>query len=177
MQARPLATGSAPRQGPAHPGVRHLVSTVPVVTISLHCTRTRTRTSFRGKTWQPDQHHALPRQPPAHPKLFQLVLWGGQAAADKQARRSCRQGWRQAGVDEGSVREFLRQAFFREYSRYLSFHFPFTHERSLLEHLRGPALAPGPGLLQGAASQAQSMQGTLCAKTKKRFLLVAMHHL
>ena len=25
---------------------------------------------------------------------------------------------------------------YREYSRYLSFHFPFTHERSLLEHLR-----------------------------------------
>jgi cryptochrome 1 len=24
----------------------------------------------------------------------------------------------------------------RRYSRYLSFHFPFTHERSLLEHLR-----------------------------------------
>ena len=46
------------------------------------------------------------------------------------------QGRQQAGVDESSVREFLRQAFFREYSRYLSFHFPFTHERSLLEHLR-----------------------------------------
>ena len=25
---------------------------------------------------------------------------------------------------------------YREYARYLSFHFPFTHERSLLEHLR-----------------------------------------
>jgi hypothetical protein len=36
----------------------------------------------------------------------------------------------------GSCNEFLRQMAFREYSRYLSFHFPFTHERSLLEHLR-----------------------------------------
>jgi deoxyribodipyrimidine photolyase len=32
--------------------------------------------------------------------------------------------------------DFLRQLGFREYSRYLSFHFPFTHERALLEHLR-----------------------------------------
>ncbi len=32
--------------------------------------------------------------------------------------------------------DFLRQVGYREYSRYLSFHFPFTHERSLLEHLR-----------------------------------------
>ena len=28
------------------------------------------------------------------------------------------------------------QVGLREYARYLSFHFPFTHERSLLEHLR-----------------------------------------
>lgn len=36
----------------------------------------------------------------------------------------------------GSVADFLRQLGYREYSRYLSFHFPFTHERALLEHLR-----------------------------------------
>ena len=35
-----------------------------------------------------------------------------------------------------SCTDFLRQMGYREYSRYLSFHFPFTHERSLLEHLR-----------------------------------------
>lgn len=35
-----------------------------------------------------------------------------------------------------SVSDFLRQLGYREYSRYLSFHFPFTHERALLEHLR-----------------------------------------
>jgi len=35
-----------------------------------------------------------------------------------------------------SCEDFLRQMGYREYSRYLSFHFPFTHERSLLEHLR-----------------------------------------
>ena len=40
------------------------------------------------------------------------------------------------GVDQLSVAEFMRQVGFREYARYLSFHFPFTHERSLLEHLR-----------------------------------------
>lgn len=31
---------------------------------------------------------------------------------------------------------FLRQMGYRDYSRYLSFHFPFTHERPLLQHLR-----------------------------------------
>jgi len=31
---------------------------------------------------------------------------------------------------------FLQQMGYREYARYLSYHFPFTHERSLLEHLR-----------------------------------------
>lgn len=35
-----------------------------------------------------------------------------------------------------STADFLRQMGYREYGRYLSFHFPFTHERSLLEHLR-----------------------------------------
>lgn len=32
--------------------------------------------------------------------------------------------------------DYLKQLGYREYSRYLSFHFPFMHERSLLEHLR-----------------------------------------
>jgi len=40
------------------------------------------------------------------------------------------------GNDAQAVQDFLRQLGYREYSRYLSFHFPFTHERSLLEHLR-----------------------------------------
>lgn len=31
---------------------------------------------------------------------------------------------------------FRKQLGYREYSRYLSFHFPFTHERAMLEHLR-----------------------------------------
>lgn len=35
-----------------------------------------------------------------------------------------------------AVADFLQQLGYREYSRYLSFHFPFTHERSLLEHVR-----------------------------------------
>jgi deoxyribodipyrimidine photolyase len=35
-----------------------------------------------------------------------------------------------------SASAFLRQLGYRDYARYLSFHFPFTHERSLLEHLR-----------------------------------------
>lgn len=50
------------------------------------------------------------------------------AATAKQAE------WGPAG--EAAVADFLRQLGYREYSRYLSFHFPFTHERSLLEHLR-----------------------------------------
>jgi len=35
-----------------------------------------------------------------------------------------------------AVADFLKQLGYHEYSRYLSFHFPFTHERSLLEHIR-----------------------------------------
>lgn len=35
-----------------------------------------------------------------------------------------------------SCADFLQQMGYREYSRYLSFHFPFLHERSLLGHLR-----------------------------------------
>ena len=31
---------------------------------------------------------------------------------------------------------FRKQLGYREYSRYLSFHYPFTHERAMLEHLR-----------------------------------------
>jgi deoxyribodipyrimidine photolyase len=41
-----------------------------------------------------------------------------------------------AGGRSTAVADFLRQLGFREYSRYLSFHFPFTHERALLAHLR-----------------------------------------
>ncbi|CAM6090628.1 unnamed protein product [Calypogeia fissa] len=37
---------------------------------------------------------------------------------------------------ETSVSLFLRAVGFREYSRYLSFNFPFTHERSLLANLK-----------------------------------------
>nr|BAA32808.1 blue-light photoreceptor [Adiantum capillus-veneris]BAA32811.1 blue-light photoreceptor [Adiantum capillus-veneris] len=37
---------------------------------------------------------------------------------------------------EESVNLFLRSIGFREYSRYLSFNFPFTHERSLLYNLK-----------------------------------------
>ncbi|XP_002961252.2 cryptochrome-1 [Selaginella moellendorffii] len=37
---------------------------------------------------------------------------------------------------ERSASLFLRALGYREYSRYLCFHFPFTHERSLLGHLR-----------------------------------------
>jgi hypothetical protein len=34
------------------------------------------------------------------------------------------------------TKAFYKQLGYREYSRYLSFHFPFTHERAMLEHLR-----------------------------------------
>lgn len=39
-------------------------------------------------------------------------------------------------LSEQSVNLFLRALGFREYSRYLSFNFPFTHERSLLANLK-----------------------------------------
>lgn len=46
--------------------------------------------------------------------------------------------WSREGFAAGerSVNMFLRALGFREYSRYLSFHFPFTHERSLLANLK-----------------------------------------
>ncbi|CAK0781020.1 hypothetical protein CVIRNUC_005258 [Coccomyxa viridis] len=50
-------------------------------------------------------------------------------------RREARQGAHAAEWAQ-STTDFLRQMGYREYARYLSFHFPFTHERSLLEHVR-----------------------------------------
>lgn len=50
-------------------------------------------------------------------------------------RREARQGVH-ASEWTKSTADFLRQMGYREYARYLSFHFPFTHERSLLEHVR-----------------------------------------
>jgi len=46
--------------------------------------------------------------------------------------------WQNEGKSEAeeSVRLFLRSIGFREYSRYLCFNFPFTHERSLLGNLK-----------------------------------------
>ena len=46
--------------------------------------------------------------------------------------------WRREGVGYGpeSVETFLRSLGYREYSRYLSFNFPFTHERALLANLK-----------------------------------------
>ncbi|CAK9228580.1 unnamed protein product [Sphagnum troendelagicum] len=46
--------------------------------------------------------------------------------------------WTREGstVGEQNVTMFLRSIGLREYSRYLSFHFPFTHERSLLANLK-----------------------------------------
>lgn len=39
-------------------------------------------------------------------------------------------------LGEDSINFFLKSIGFREYSRYLSFNFPFTHERSLLANLK-----------------------------------------
>ncbi|GLI62187.1 hypothetical protein VaNZ11_004772, partial [Volvox africanus] len=51
--------------------------------------------------------------------------------------RQCQAEWLAIGVDRTrSCDDFLQQVGYREYSRYLSFHFPFIHERSLLRHLR-----------------------------------------
>eukprot|EP00897_Mesotaenium_endlicherianum_P001685 jgi/Mesen1/1544/ME000134S00662 len=47
-----------------------------------------------------------------------------------------RDGGGGGGAGAESVDMFLRAIGFREYSRYLSFNFPFTHERSLLANLK-----------------------------------------
>lgn len=48
--------------------------------------------------------------------------------------------WLAAGMDlAASCSDFLQQMAYREYSRYISFHFPFSHQRSLLEHLVRPS--------------------------------------
>ena len=41
-----------------------------------------------------------------------------------------------AGADPAPAAAFVRHAALREYGRHLCFHHPFTHERSLLDHLR-----------------------------------------
>ena len=46
------------------------------------------------------------------------------------------QGLQGAHVSEVARAAWARQLGFREYSRYLTFHYPFTRERSLLENLR-----------------------------------------
>jgi hypothetical protein len=73
-----------------------------------------------------------------HIHFGEISARGVYAAATAQGKE-----WKVAenGSDEDNkqpqaVEDFLRQLGYREYSRYLSFHFPFTHERSLLEHLR-----------------------------------------
>ncbi|CAK9237160.1 unnamed protein product [Sphagnum troendelagicum] len=52
--------------------------------------------------------------------------------------RSKQVAWTREGstVGEQNVTLFFRSIGLREYSRYLSFHFPFTHERSLLANLK-----------------------------------------
>lgn len=51
--------------------------------------------------------------------------------------RQCQGEWLAAGAEKSvSCDDFLQQMGYREYSRYLAFHFPFIHERSLLRHLR-----------------------------------------
>eukprot|EP00878_Enallax_costatus_P017468 GHUV01018349.1.p1 GENE.GHUV01018349.1~~GHUV01018349.1.p1 ORF type:complete len:346 (+),score=90.28 GHUV01018349.1:466-1503(+) len=45
--------------------------------------------------------------------------------------------WLASGVEDSKCfQDFIQQLAYREYSRYLSFHFPFLHERPLLSHLR-----------------------------------------
>ena len=69
--------------------------------------------------------------------LLQELLWNRRVnrPAAQVKRREARQGAHATEWTE-STADFLRQMGYREYARYLSFHFPFTHERSLLEHVR-----------------------------------------
>lgn len=52
----------------------------------------------------------------------------------KQVRQQC--GLENDESTAQSCAAVLRQIGFREYSRYLSFHFPVTHKRPLLAHLQ-----------------------------------------
>jgi len=59
---------------------------------------------------------------------------GGAAAAAALAAASSARAAADALARSGA--DFLRQMGYREYARYLSYHFPYLHERSLLAHLR-----------------------------------------
>jgi deoxyribodipyrimidine photolyase len=79
-----------------------------------------------------DERHATaaPRQPPQQPQNHQHRA---AALAALAAARAARSG---ADALARSASDFLRQMAYREYARYLSYHFPYLHERSLLAHLR-----------------------------------------
>jgi hypothetical protein len=52
--------------------------------------------------------------------------------------RQQQQQWLAGGEDHSSsCQDLLQQLGYREYGRYLSFHFPFFHEHALLSHLHG----------------------------------------
>ena len=52
--------------------------------------------------------------------------------------RQQQQQWLAAGEDHSSsCQDLLQQLGYREYGRYLSFHFPFFHEHAMLSDLRG----------------------------------------
>ena len=55
------------------------------------------------------------------------------------------------GAGAKACAAFLQQMGYREYARYLSYHFPFTHERSLLEHLRAAPWRFDQGLFKVGA--------------------------
>jgi len=71
-----------------------------------------------------------------HIHFGEISARGIYAAATAKGKEWSDNNNNSSGSGAHAVQDFLRQLGYREYSRYLSFHFPFTHERSLLEHLR-----------------------------------------
>lgn len=75
------------------------------------------------------------------------------------------------GASAKACAAFLQQMGYREYARYLSYHFPFTHERSLLEHLRaapwrfdqGLFKVGDPGFSGGSPCLHERLFWTTCA--------------
>jgi len=62
---------------------------------------------------------------------------GNEIAASASASAAAASAAAAAAAAAAPAEYFLRQLAFREYARHMCFHFPFTHERALLEHLRG----------------------------------------
>ena len=84
------------------------------------------------------------------------VCWGREQVTQQVANS-------RDALPQGSASDYLRQIGFREYARYVSFHFPFTHERSLLEHLRAVPWRYDQRLFKVRAAHGQPKNSVGCS--------------